>query len=418
MAMSREITIAPAVLPRAAWSLGFVQILVASAAMTATLPGRTHGLGLITEPLLADLQLGRTDFARMNLLACLLGSLCCLPVGRWIDRRGVREVLTCVALALGLSVWWMASVTKPGTLLLPLICIRGLGQSALSVVSLATIGKWFPNRSASAMGIFAVLLTIGFIASILGLGSVVNQSGWRTAWHYVAGSLIFGLAPVGWLLVRNRREDFSNTADDVDTVGVPSLTLTAAMRTPALWILGIGASLFNLVWSGLTLFNESILAERGFDQSAAVELLAILTGGGLVANLLCGGLMRRERLGGWLAMGLMLLAISLAWFPHVATLTSLRIYATLLGLTGGIVTVVFFAGWGLLFGRRHLGHIQGAAQAVTVVASALGPEIFAEGETLLGGYAGVFRGLALFVGLAAIAAATMRLPRAATEGAT
>jgi hypothetical protein len=28
--------------------------------MTATLPGRTHGLGLITEPLLADLGIERT----------------------------------------------------------------------------------------------------------------------------------------------------------------------------------------------------------------------------------------------------------------------------------------------------------------------------------------------------------------------
>ncbi|HUQ72278.1 MAG TPA: hypothetical protein VM165_22320, partial [Planctomycetaceae bacterium] len=75
--------------PPAPWTLrgwGALQVLVAAAAMTATLPGRTHGLGLITEPLLADLHLARTDFARMNFAACLLGSLCCLPVGRWIDR--------------------------------------------------------------------------------------------------------------------------------------------------------------------------------------------------------------------------------------------------------------------------------------------------------------------------------------------
>src|SRR5688500_15467072 len=110
--------------------------------MTATLPGRTHGLGLITEPLLADLRLARTDFARMNLAACLLGSLCCLPVGRWIDRRGVKEVLVCVALALGLSVWGMTRANHATVLFLALVGVRGLGQSALSVVSLAAIGKW------------------------------------------------------------------------------------------------------------------------------------------------------------------------------------------------------------------------------------------------------------------------------------
>ena len=38
---------------------GWVNVIVASLAMTATLPGRTHGLGLVTEPLLADLGVDR-----------------------------------------------------------------------------------------------------------------------------------------------------------------------------------------------------------------------------------------------------------------------------------------------------------------------------------------------------------------------
>ena len=35
---------------------GWIVLLVAAAAMVGTLPGRTQGLGLITEPLLADLR--------------------------------------------------------------------------------------------------------------------------------------------------------------------------------------------------------------------------------------------------------------------------------------------------------------------------------------------------------------------------
>jgi len=47
----------------ASWRVVLVsclQVLVAAAAMTATLPGRTHSLGLITEPLQAELQMART----------------------------------------------------------------------------------------------------------------------------------------------------------------------------------------------------------------------------------------------------------------------------------------------------------------------------------------------------------------------
>ena len=38
---------------------GWVVLGVACAAMIGTLPGRTQGLGLITEPLLRDLNIGR-----------------------------------------------------------------------------------------------------------------------------------------------------------------------------------------------------------------------------------------------------------------------------------------------------------------------------------------------------------------------
>src|SRR5436305_11548612 len=87
---------------------------VAAAAMVATLPGRTHGLGLVTEPLLADLGLGRVPFAALNFWATLIGAAFCLPVGWAIDRLGVRALLAAVLLALGAVVVAMTGVTAGG----------------------------------------------------------------------------------------------------------------------------------------------------------------------------------------------------------------------------------------------------------------------------------------------------------------
>src|SRR5262249_53249865 len=56
---------------------GWINVVVASVAMTATLPGRTHGLGLITEQLLADLGMTALLFAQINLVACLVGAAFC-----------------------------------------------------------------------------------------------------------------------------------------------------------------------------------------------------------------------------------------------------------------------------------------------------------------------------------------------------
>src|SRR5215510_2175378 len=89
---------------------GWVVLGVAACAMVGTLPGRTQGLGLITEPLLRDLGLGRVAYAQINLVATLVGALFCLGVGRLIDRIGSRIVLTAVTLSLGLVVVAMARV--------------------------------------------------------------------------------------------------------------------------------------------------------------------------------------------------------------------------------------------------------------------------------------------------------------------
>ncbi|HKB01770.1 MAG TPA: hypothetical protein VKD90_06100, partial [Gemmataceae bacterium] len=59
--------------------------------------------------------------------------------------------------------------------------------------------------------------------------------------------------------------------------------------------------------------------------------------------------------------------------------------------------------WGQLYGLRHLGQIQGAAQLLTVLASAAGPLVLAAGHRAAGSYATVLQTLAgVSLGLAAI----------------
>ena len=84
-----------------------------------------------------------------------------------------------------------------------------------------------------------------------------------------------------------------------------------------------------------------------------------------------------------------------------------------MGIAGGFVMVVFFAYWGRAYGRAHLGRIQGAAQAMTVVASAMGPLLFAWCVEATGSYAVGFYGLAAVVTLTAMAAAIVPVPAGA-----
>ena len=394
---------------------GWANLALAALAMVATLPGRTQGLGLITEPLIADLQIDRITYATVNLWATLIGALFCLPCGRLIDRLGSRAVLVAIVASLGATVVAMSRLTDVTMLAVTVTLTRGFGQSALSVVSLALVGKWFARRLNYAMGVFSLLVGVGFIAAFPGVGQAVSVFGWRAAWLGVGITLVAVVTPIAWLVARDAPAASAMSADragDVEQLeSQPSdLTIWEALQSPAFWIFALASSLFGLVYSGIALFNQSILEQRGFGASVYYAVLGVSTLLGLLANFGGGWLASRWPIQRLMGIGMAVLAAALAMLPLVTTDTHVMVYAAAMGIAGGIVTVVFFSVWGQVFGRSHLGRIQGCAQMMTVVASAVGPLLLAQTLAHTGSYDLMFYGLAVIVTALGLASWFVPLP--------
>jgi MFS family permease len=396
---------------------GWTQVALAAAAMVATLPGRTQGLGLITEPLLTDLRIGRVAYAEMNLGGTLLGAAFCLPIGLVLDRLGTRAVLAAVLLALGAVVLAMSGVAGAGALFLAITLTRGLGQSALSVVSLALVGKWFARRLAPAMGVYSLLVGLGFMAAFPAVGRLVVTAGWRQAW-FAVGLCLLALAGASALLVRNTPEACGLRLDGRSPEGVeparpaPGWALGRALRSPAFWVFGLASSVYGLVSSGIGLFNQSILEERGFGAATYHRVLVLSTCVALACNFVGGWLAGRWSMGRLMGLAMGVLATALVALPLVRTDVHVDCYAVAMGAAGGVVTMVFFAFWGHAFGRAHLGKIQGAAQMLTVLASAVGPVLLAQCHEWTGSYVPLFYALVPVVGCLAVAAWFVPLPDA------
>jgi MFS family permease len=404
---------------RLGWTFyyGWVVLGVAALAMVGTLPGRTQGLGLITEPLLRDLAVDRVRFAQINLVATLAGSAFCFGIGGLVDRRGSRIVLTSLALLLGGVVIAMSSVRGVMLLLVLITLTRGLGQSALSIVSLAMPGKWFRRRLTWAMGVYALVMSIGFMIAFPIVGAVVLSRGWRVAWAGIGVALVVGLAPIAWLFVRpdpEANDELEAPAADAPGGGAATdATLATALRSPAFWVFGLASSLYGLVASGIGLFNESILAERGFTPDIYYNALAVTAITGLAGNFVAGAWADRGSLRRVLVVALLLLTGALTALPHVTTTAHVIAQAVAMGVAGGFVMVVFFSFWGKAYGRAHLGRIQGVAQALTVFASAIGPLLLAWCVESTGSYAAAFYTLAAVLLLLALAALVVRVPAGA-----
>lgn len=357
-------------------------VFIGALAMLATLPGRTHGLGLITEPLLADLELDRNTYAQINLVATLVGALGCFPAGMLIDRLGTRWSLVIIASALGCTCWAMCGVATIPALAVYVTLTRFFGQSALSVVSMAVVGKWFRRGVSQAMAVYSLLVGVGFMLAFTYVGKGINAAvqevgpaGWRAAWQYIALAILLGLVPLAALLVR---PGTASPATDEDHAPrrLDGFTFTAALRRPAFWTFALATSMYGLVSSGLGLFNQAILAEHHFKAETYYETLSLAALAGLGGQLAAGLLTAKISLPRLLALAMFIYAAALLWLTRIETLLELRAYAIMMGVTGGIITVLFFAVWPKAFGRLALGRIQGAAQMLTVIASAVGPLVF------------------------------------------
>jgi MFS family permease len=378
---------------------GWVVLVVAALGMVGTFPGRSLGRGLITEPLLADLRLDRVTFGWITLWATLIGSTFSPACGTLLDRFGTRVVLTLNALLLGVAVLAMSRVASAPALAVTLTLTLGLGQSALSAASLAVVGKWFVRRIDVAMAVFAAIVSVAFIAAFGGIELAVRHFGWRASWAGIGWALVLGLTPLAWLLVRRTPESVGLIVDGdgalptatTDQRPVGGATLGRAMHSAAFWAFALSAAVFNLIFTGVTTFAERIVREREYyNANTFLRAGMALAAGGLVANFVGSYLARIWPHGRLMAVGMLTVAVALVILPLGRSSAALYTYALLMGAAGGVVTVVFFGCWAKAFGRAHLGRIQGAAQVMTVVASAAGPVLLALGERSRGSMAAAF----------------------------
>ena len=398
---------------------GWTVVALAAVAMAATLPGRTHGLGLITKRLLDDFpSISQQDFGVINFWATILGALFCLPCGWLCDRFGLRHVAGATTLALAAVVAWMSQLHDGWSLMVAITLSRGIGQSMLSVVSITMVGKWFQRRIGVAMGVYAVLMSLMMAVGTGLVGYRVTQIGWRGAWLEVAYGLV-GATFLLWLLTRSQPADrtieFSaeEASSDPAKVSRACATWQQALATPCFWIFAGSISLFGMASSGVSLFQQFIFAERGLGEGVFQLCLVIGLLTGMVANLIVGGMARRMPLQWLLAGAMVTFAATTATLPLLRTAGQAYLCASVSGLAGGAITVLFFAVWAHAFGPAQLGRIQSLAQMMTVFASALGPLVVASSHAATGSYYFILTTFAVAAALLSLAAAFTPVPNAA-----
>ena len=256
-------------------------------------------LGILAQPIKADLNLSDTQFGAIGGLAfALLYSVLGIPLAYLADKTSRSGVIA------GALAFWSAFTALCGTahgygqLFLYRLGV-GIGEAGGVAPSYALIADYYPpERRARALGIFSLGIPIGLALGTLIGAYIAHAINWRAAFFTmgIAGVI---LAPILRFVVRDLPRATPPTQAPLASV-FPMLA-----KKPAFWLLAFAASASSLCGYGLALWTPSVLMRSfGLDLLSTGSFLSSLVLIGGCAGVFAGGWFA-DRLGamdrGWYA---------------------------------------------------------------------------------------------------------------------
>ncbi len=232
-----------------------------------------------------------------------------------------------------------------------------------------TILTWFTSYRGLAL---ALLLTGSGIGSILIpplTEWMIQHHGWRSGFLLLGGIATLGF-PFTALLVRNRPEAAIVRSEHHSDA---SMTVAAALRTAAFWILAFITILSAFSENGLVTNLASILTQHGVLAGTAALALSVRGGAGIVGRLGIGYAIDRvspERIQSLVlalaAAGTLIIAFAGAAWPAI-------LGAAILGVGLGSEADVGPYLLARYFGRRHFSVLYGLTWTAYAIGGATGP---------------------------------------------
>lgn len=240
-----------------------------------------YAFSVISPFMQAELGWSQVEVTGAFSLAMFLNGLMALPVGRWVDTRGTRALMSvgsCIAVLLLLA--W----ARVESLVVFYLVWAGIGLIMACVFyepAFAVIAVWFARKRARAL---TVLTFFGGLASLIFIpltAYLVDAYGWRMALNMLALILaVLTILPHA-LFLRRAPTDFGllpdgQPAPEPSTLKATtfSISLPEALRGMTFWWLTIAFSLTSLSTLAFTIYLIPYLLDRGYELAFA----ALVTG--------------------------------------------------------------------------------------------------------------------------------------------
>ena len=351
-----------------------------------------YGFPVFLRPMEQDLGASRVAVTGAFSIGLATSALASISVGRWLDRRGGRALMTagsCLATVLTLA--WAHVHSLPA--LYVVWFLMGLAMATtLYEPAFAVIVSWFVRGRDRAL--LTVTLAGGLASTIFMpiQAALLERMGWRAALSVMAVVLGVVTIPIHALLLRQGAAGASAMSAD----GAPStsLTLGQARRTAVFWVLSIAFLVSNFATAAVTTHLIPFLVDRGYSPAFAAATIGWTGAMQLAGRVLFVPIFARLGARVMVAAVFVGQALGIAQLSLLARLGTVLPFIVLQGSANGMGTLARASSLAEIFGARNYGTIAGAVALAANGARAVGPV----GASLLllglGSYPAVFWALA------------------------
>jgi predicted MFS family arabinose efflux permease len=337
--------------------------------MVSFAPIIPYTFSLFLDPLHAAFGWKREAMGGAFALAAITVALVSPGIGILLDRFPPRRIIVPAILVFAVA---LASLSRLGSHIGQFyLTFFVLGLAANGTAQFAytrTILTWFSRRRGFAL---ALLLTGGGVGSIVIpplTEWMIQHHGWRSSYLMLGGIALLSIPPAA-LLLRNKPEtNIVRVARRTDGV-----TVAAALRTSAFWILAFITIFSAFSENGLVTNLAAILIQHGITVSAAALALSVRGGAGILGRLLIGFAIDRVSPQRIQTFVLALAAAGTLILAFAGSSPLALIGAGILGVGLGSEADVGPYLLARYFGRRHFSVLYGLTWTAYAIGGATGP---------------------------------------------
>lgn len=334
--------------------------------------GQTFYIALSTGYIREAFSLTSGEYGGIYMIATLASALVFPFVGQIVDKLSMVRVVVITIVGLALASIALAQSQTIIWLVLALFGLRLFGQGMMTHIAITAMGRWYAENRGKSVSIASLGFTLGQAVFPVIFVTLVALIGWRNTW-LAAGivALVVTMPIIVALMWAERQPQGEVSGEKVETTR--HWTRREMIRDPLFWLTNFGVLAPPFIGTAIFFHQDFLLASRGWSIELFAWTFLWLTIVSVASSIISGIAVDRSSAVALLPVFLLPMGFGVLILALVTAPVALILFMTFMGISTGIITLLYGSLWPEVYGTQHLGSIRALVTAQMVLFSALGP---------------------------------------------